>query len=161
MEGHTAISKKAAAVSLAIIASVGFWWVTAGRGASAKDTVYTVPQVLASLQKWRGRTVLVRGVLEYAVDWGFHPMTRPCQPCRPSIYFLQGSFPFGKTLVVMRGRQDPVLAALRQVHVLPPFPPLFPGLAAAPQPRVYRVQLTPTCTSDRRCASAILLDALR
>ena len=60
-------------------------------------------------------------------------------------------------LLVFVGAQDPILALLREVHVLPP----FARVELKPVPRVYRVQITPTCQRGGQCSAAILLDALR
>src|SRR4051812_34853581 len=112
---------KVSAVMLAVILAVGLGFVVA-RGASPPEHVYTVPQVLASLRALRGRTVLVRGVLVYGWVWGPRSALRPCQQsCGPIIYALEGAFPFGTPLLVFVGAQDPILALLREVHVLPPF----------------------------------------
>jgi hypothetical protein len=143
---------------LAVTLLIGLSLAVAGPLTSGAGTVYTMPQVLAALPAWRGRTVLVRGVLG-----SMHylcPLGTSWHICAfPDSYFLSTGEVRALRFRVLPEPQDPILAALRYVHVLPPF------LAETGVPRVYRVQILVhtlhSCVDGPPCLRAVLLDTLR
>jgi hypothetical protein len=156
--------KEAVSGVLAVTLIAGLSLAVAGPLTSGAGTVYTVPQVLASLPSLRGRTISVRGILGYPEPyWGWVPAGRLCRyHCTP-VYAVKWKLVHGDTysyrdLVVTAGPQDPFRAALRSVHALPPFP------AFTDVPQVYRVQILahpPACAWPVSCPRAVLLDTLR
>jgi hypothetical protein len=143
---------------LAAMLTVGLFLAVAGRVGKG-ETVYTVPQVLASQKALRGKTILVRGTLGWP---GHGPACRA--PCKNITGLLSDPIHNGLTtytlhIYVLEGPQDPILATLRQFHLLPPFP------AITNVQRVYRVQI-PThapayCIKSPVCPSGVVLDTLR
>ena len=147
--------KKITAGLLAVILTAGLFLAVAG----SVTTVYTVPQVLASQKALRGETILVRGTL----GWPEHGASCP-GPCKNITGLLSDPIHNGLTaytphIYVLEGPQDPVLATLRQFHLLPPF------LAIKNVQRVYHVrmlvQFPAYCAPSPVCPSGVLLDALR
>jgi hypothetical protein len=166
--GSASLMKKVSTGVLTIILAGGLSLVVAGHVMSRAETVYTVPQVLASLPALRGRTILVRSVFGlpgwHGSSW--RPAPRPCQQNCPITYALDGEPVYkGKLtytipeLFVTVGPQDPILAALRQIHVLPSRVQITDKL------HVYRVQIavhpTAPCVGYPPCPRAVLLDTLR
>jgi hypothetical protein len=158
--------KEVACGVLAVTLIIGLLVAVAGLVPSGAGTVYTVPQVLASLPAWRGRTILVRGVLvKYLCSGLWHPVMRPPAPQRGvvncfSAYVLTPGGRFAATLRVVPGPQAPLLATLRRAHVLAPY------LEETDVPRVYRVRIlvhTPSYCAGLppSCPRAVLLDTLR
>ena len=155
--------RKAATGLLAVMLTVGLFLAVAG-SVGKGETVYTVPQVLASQKALRGKTILVRGTLGWPVRFGWPPLWRCHGLCKhttgllsePSHIGLSTSTPF---IYVLEGPQDPILATLRQFHLLPPFP------AITNVQRVYHVRIlahAPAyCAKSPVCPSGVLLDTLR
>jgi hypothetical protein len=150
--------RKAATGLLAVILIVGLSLVVAGRVTSPAQTVYTVPQLQASLPMRRGGTVLVRGVLMSAMD--------PCGginlsgKCHVGLeYALSADGIWDRPLLVIPGAQDPLLVLLRRAHAIAPL------LASTGVPRIYRVQILAhapsSCTGKVPCPRVVLLDTLR
>jgi hypothetical protein len=143
---------------LAVILTAGLFLAVAG-SVGKGETVYTVPQVVASQKALRGKTILVRGTL----GWPEHGPA--CLgPCKNITGLLSDPIHNGLTtyrpyIYVLEGPQDPVLATLRQFHILPPFPAIT-GVR-----RVYRVQILAhapsSCIGEVRCPRVVLLDTLR
>jgi hypothetical protein len=150
--------KKIAAGLLAIIVIVGLSLVVAGRVTNASRTVYTVPQLQASLPMWRGGTVLVRGVLMSAMEQcGGMNLSGKCHVGQ--VYALSAGGIWDRPLLVIPGPQDPLLVPPRRAHAIAPF------LASTGVPRLYRVQILahapPSCTGEVPCPRVVLLDTLR
>lgn len=150
--------KKITAGLLAIIVIVGLSLVVAGRVTNASRTVYTVPQLQASLPMRRGGTALVRGVLMSAMDpcGGVNLSSGKCHVGQ--VYALSVDGVWDRPLLVIPGAQDLLLATLRRAHAIAPF------LASTGVPRVYRVQILahapPSCTGEVPCPRVVLLDTL-
>lgn len=126
---------------------------------SARDQIYTVPQIVAGLSgnpyAWIGRTVLVRGTAGELVP--------PCPSgswC-PTLLFAGDRPTPGQILLLEPGPASPLLAPLRRV-------PLVGRVIPAAQrlrwyaPATYRIlfQAVPGTTCDSLpCVNALLVDA--
>ena len=152
--------KKLAAGLLAIIVIVGLSLVVAGRVTNISRTVYTVPQLQASLPMQRGGTVLVRGVLMNAMEpCGGITLSGKCHVGLEYALSADGIWDRREALLVIPGPQDPLLVLLRRAHAIAPF------LASTGVPRIYRVQILAhapsSCTGVVPCPRVVLLDTLR
>jgi hypothetical protein len=166
---HSQRRGKPWAVVAAGILCVGVGVALARYPSGSTERVYTVDQLTAQPLGWtvrpslKGRTVRVRGVLGNFQTFGWPPVL-PKGYVAP--YALlgevvhQGLISWTPEFPVMLGPEDPVLALLRQQHVLPPFRPslMHPG-----KPRVWTVQLFVPAwykCSNAPCAFGVVLDTL-